>query len=42
MGELEALIDEILLEGDDFGHGKMWANVFIAMHIRPETQKANS
>ena len=23
MDELQALIDEILLEGDDFGHGKM-------------------
>lgn len=42
MDELQALIDEILLEGDDFGHGKMWANVFIGDAYQAGTQKANS
>lgn len=43
MDELQRLLDEILLEGDDFGQGQMWANL---NHIGPAyeagTQKANS
>ncbi|QAX98723.1 putative head assembly protein [Salmonella phage Segz_1] len=42
MDDLQALIDEILLEGDDFGHGRMWANVFIGDAYQAGTQKANS
>ena len=42
MDELQALIDEILLEGDDFSHGRMWANVFIGDAYQAGTQKANS
>lgn len=42
MDELQALIDDILLEGDDFGHGRMWANVFIGDAYQAGTQKANS
>lgn len=43
MQELQSLLDDILLEGDDFGQGQMWANL---NHIGPAyesgTQKANS
>lgn len=42
MDELQRLLDEILLEGDDFGHGRMWANVFIGDAYQAGTQKANS
>lgn len=42
MDEMQAMIDEILLEGDDFGHGRMWANVFIGDAYQAGTQKANS
>lgn len=42
MDELQAMIDEILLEGDGLGHGRMWANVFIGDAYQAGTQKANS
>lgn len=42
MDELQRLLDEILLEGDDFGQGQMWANVYIGEAYQAGTQKANS
>ena len=42
MDELQRLLDEILLEGDDFGHGRMWANIYIGESYQAGTQKANS
>lgn len=42
LDELQALLDNILLEGDDFGKGKMWANVYIGEAYQAGTQKANS
>lgn len=42
MDELQRLLDEILLEGDDFGQGQMWANIYIGEAYQAGTQKANS
>ena len=42
MDELQRLLDEILLEGDDFGHGRMWANIYIGEAYQAGTQRANS
>lgn len=42
LDELQALLDEILLEGDSFGQGQMWANVYIGEAYQTGTQKANS
>lgn len=42
MDELQRLLDEILLEGDGFGQGQIWANVYIGEAYQAGTQKANS
>lgn len=42
MDELQRLLDEILLEGDSFGQGQMWANIYIGEAYQAGTQKANS
>lgn len=42
MDELQRLLDEILLEGDSFAQGKMWANIYIGEAYQAGTQKANS
>ncbi len=42
MDELQRLLDEILLEGDSFGQGQMWANIYIGESYQAGTQKANS
>lgn len=42
MDELQRLLDEILLEGDDFGHGRMWASVFVGEAYQAGTHRANS
>jgi hypothetical protein len=42
LDELQALLDNILLEGDDFGQGQIWANVYIGDAYQAGTQKANS
>lgn len=42
MDELQRLLDEILLEGDDFGHGRLWASTFVGEAYQAGTQRANS
>lgn len=42
MDELQALLDEILLGGDDFGQGQMWANLYVTDAYQQGTQRANS
>lgn len=40
--QLQTLLDEILLDGDDFYHGQMWANLYVTDAYQQGTQKANS
>lgn len=40
--QLQALLDEILLDGDDFYHGQMWANLYVTDAYQQGTQRANS
>lgn len=40
--QLQALLDEILLDGDDLYHGQMWANLYVTDAYQQGTQRANS
>lgn len=42
LDELQVLLDQILLEGDSFGHGQMWASTFVGDAYQAGTQIANS
>lgn len=42
LDELQSLLDRILLEGDDFNKGQMWASIHVSDAYQAGTQKANS
>lgn len=42
LDELQALLDQTLLEGDSFGHGQLWASTFVGDAYQAGTQIANS
>lgn len=42
LDELQSILDGMLLEGDDFNHGRLWASTYVSDAMYAGTQKANS